>query len=201
MQISRSLTALAVLLGAVFVWLVLASPPSGVSYAQALEMAPASMEADGTLPGRPPDGLDWRPLDQRELAGWRNPYWLRWRLPAPVARDAADRAMRLSLRAASQLFWNGQPLPGNGEVGRTAEEEQPGRIDIVRVLPPSSPTGTDELVVLASSHHQWFRPRSADAFIAVGPVESIYGHGLGAWLIAALATGALGAACLYFLAA
>ncbi len=163
-------------------------------------MAPASIAMSGKLPGRPPDALDWRPLDQRELAGWRDPYWLRWRLPASVAHDSADRAMRLSLRAASRLYWNGQPLPGNGVVGRTAEEEQPGQIDIVRMLPPSSSTGTDELVVLASSHHQWFRLRSADAFITVGPVESIYGHRLGPWLIAALATGALGAACLYFLA-
>jgi len=200
MQISRPLTALAVLLGAVFLWLALAAPPPGTSYAQAMEMAPASMTTSGTLPVRPPARLDWRPLDQRELAGWRDPYWLRWRLPAQVTHGSADRGMRLSLRAASQLFWNGQPLAGNGTVGRTAKEELPGLVDIVRVLPPSSPTGTDELVVLASSHHQWFRPRSADAFIVVGPVESIYGHPIGPWLIAALATGALGAACLYFLA-
>ncbi|XGB21993.1 histidine kinase [Streptomyces sp. II-2-2-2] len=74
-------------------------------------------------------------------------------------------------------------------------------MDIIRVLPPSSRSGTDEVVLLASSHHQWLKPRGADAFVAVGPAASIYGHGIGAWLIAALATGALGAACLYFLAA
>ncbi|MBU2048316.1 MAG: histidine kinase, partial [Gammaproteobacteria bacterium] len=77
----------------------------------------------------------------------------------------------------------------------------PGQVDIIRVLPPSSSSGTDTLVLLASSHHQWFKLRGADAFAAVGPAASIYSLNLGPWLIAALATGALGAACLYFLAA
>ncbi|UNK48595.1 histidine kinase [Lysobacter sp. S4-A87] len=199
MQIPRPLIALTVLLAAVAAWLALAAPPPGTSYVEAAEMAPASMTVSGALPTHPPRDLDWRPLDQRELAGWRDPYWLRWRLPASSAQHSTDRAIRLSLRAASQPYWNSQPLAVNGTVGRSAEEEQPGLIDIVRVLPPSSATGNDELVVLASSHHQWIRPGSADAFIAMGPVESIYGHRIGPWLIAALATGALGAACLYFL--
>ncbi|MER2178237.1 MAG: histidine kinase, partial [Stenotrophomonas maltophilia] len=70
-----------------------------------------------------------------------------------------------------------------------------------RMLPPSLSGGTDALVLLASSHHQWLKLRGADAFVAVGPAASIYSLSLGPWLIAAFATGALGAACLYFLAA
>ncbi|MGO1069387.1 histidine kinase [Lysobacter sp. CA199] len=199
MQLLRTLTALAVLLAALAAWLAVSARHPGTLQVLAAEMAPA-LFVSSTIPQRPPDGLNWRPLDQRELAGWRDPYWLRWRLPAPTTQNDTGRALRLSLRAASQPFWNGQPLAGNGTVGRTAQQERPGLLEIVRVLPPSSSTGTDELVVLASSHHQWFRPYSADAAIEVGPVEAIYGHRLRPWLIAAFATGALAAAFLYFLA-
>ncbi|MGY1459608.1 MULTISPECIES: histidine kinase [unclassified Luteimonas] len=199
MQLPRTLIALAMLLAAIAAWLSVSARHPATLHVLAAEMAPA-FDVSGTVPQTPPDDLDWRPLDQRELAGWRDPYWLRWRLPAPREQHSADRALRLSLRAASQPFWNGEPLAGNGIVGRTAEEERAGRIDIVRVLPPSSPSGTDELVVLASSHHQWFRPHSADAAVEVAPVEAIYSHRLQPWLIAAFATGALAAAFLYFLA-
>jgi len=200
MPITRTLTALAVLLAALAAWLMASSNDPATVRVLAAEMAPAVMTASSAMPERPAHELDWRPLDQRVLARWHGPYWLRWRLPASMAKDKTGRALRLSLRAASQLFWNGQPLAGNGTVGRTAEQERPGLLDIVRVLPPSSSSGTDELVVLASSHHQWFRPHSADAAIEVGPVETIYGHRLRPWLIAAFATGALAAAFLYFLA-
>lgn len=201
MQIPRTLTALAVLLIAVAAWLLLVAPPPGLHYYEAQEMAPATLGADGALPTAPPTTLEWQPANQRELVQWRGPYWLRWRLPAQPAHHAADRALRISVRAASQPFWNGQPLAANGTVGRNAHEEQPGQVDIIRVLPPSSSSGTDALVLLASSHHQWFKLRGADAFVAVGPAASIYSLNLGPWLIAALATGALGVACLYFLTA
>lgn len=201
MQIARTLTALAVLLIAVAAWLLLVAPPPGVQYYEPQKMAPATLDADGALPTAPPTTLQWQPANQHRLVHSRGLYWLRWRLPAQPAHGAADRALRISVRAASQPFWNGQPLAANGTVGRNADEEQPGQVDIIRVLPPSSPSGADELVLLASSHHQWFNLRGADAFVAIGPAASIYGHGIGPWLIAALATGALGAACLYFLAA
>lgn len=201
MQIPRTLAALAVLLISIAAWLLLVAPAPGVRYYEAQEMALATLGADGALPTAPPKTLAWQPANQRELVQWRGPYWLRWHLPAPANQDAADRALRISVRAASQPFWNGQPLAANGIVGRSADEEQPGQVDIIRVLPRSSRSGTDEVVMLASSHHQWLKPRGADAFVAVGPAASIYGHGIGPWLIAALATGALGAACLYFLAA
>lgn len=201
MQMPRTLTALAVLIIAVAAWLLLVAPPPGVRYYEAQEMAPATLGADGALPTAPPTTLAWQPANQSELVQWRGPYWLRWRLPAQPAHHPADRALRISVRAASQPFWNGQPLAANGTVGRNADEEQPGQVDIIRVLPPSSSSGTAALVLLASSHHQWFKLRGADAFVAVGPAASIYRLSLGPWLIAALATGALGAACLYFLAA
>jgi len=200
MPITRTLTALAVLQAALAAWLMASSYDPATVRVLAAEMAPAGMTASSPMLERPPHELDWRPLDQRVLARWHGPYWLRWRLPASTAKDNTGRALRLSLRAASQLFWNGQPLAGNGTVGRTPEQERPGLLDIVRVLPPSSSSAMDELVVLASSHHQWLRPHSADAAIEVGSFEAIYGHRLRPWLIAAVATGALAAAFLYFLA-
>lgn len=200
MQIPRTFAVLVVLLAAVAAWLAVSTPDMSKLQVLTGEMAPATISASGELPQRPPADADWRPLDQRVLAGWRDAYWLRWRSTAPAAADTGDRALRVSLRGASRLYWNGQPLAGNGIVGRTAAQERPGRIDIVRVLPPSTAGATDELLVLASSHHRNLRLLSADAFAIVAPAQLLYGDVVRPWLIAAFATGALAAACLYFMA-
>lgn len=198
MHIPRTLVVLAVLLAAVAAWLLVSTPPPGMLQMPEAQMAPARIGASGALPTRPPADLDWQPLDQRELAGWRGPYWLRWQVPAPAAQDHG-RTMRLSLRAASQLYWNGNPWLSNGVVGRTAAEERPGRIDLVRVLPPASGNSRDELTVLASSQRQHFHLHGADAMVLIGPAVVLYGQVILPWLIAAIATGALAATCLYFL--
>lgn len=200
MQIFRTLAVLAVLTAAVAAWMAVATPDMAKVQVLDGEMAPAVLPASGALPRHPPATADWRPLDQGVLAGWRGPYWLRWHSGTLGEQHGASRALRLSLRGASQLYWNGQPLPGNGVVGRTAEAEHPGRVDIVRILPASPDTGADELLVLASSHHQGIALRSADAVAVVAPPELLFGHLLRPWLIAAFAMGALAAACLYFLA-
>lgn len=197
MQIPRTIAVLAALLAAVAAWLLATLPPADTVYLQPAQMAPATMPTSGAVPGSPPDHLDWRPLDQRELATWHGPYWLRWQLPA--SSTTAERALRLSLRAASQSYWNGQPFASNGVVGLTPVEERPGQVDITRVLPASTASASDELLVLASCQHQSFRFHSADALVIVGSPEALYGRSNLAWLIAAFATGALGAACLYFL--
>ena len=163
-------------------------------------MAPANVGASGGLPTHPPQNLAWRPLDQQQLAEWHGPYWLRWQVPAPESDADHGRTVRLSLRAASQLYWNGMPWISNGAVGRTPEEERPGRIDVVRVLPPPSGNATDELLVLASSQQQHFALHGADAMVLIAPAPVLYGQIILPWLIAAFATGALAAACLYFLA-
>lgn len=163
-------------------------------------MAPATVGASGGLPTHPPQHLAWLPLDQQQLAEWRGPYWLRWQVPAPESGADHGRTVRLSLRAASQLYWNGMPWISNGAVGRTPEEEKPGRVDVVRVLPPPSGNATDELLVLASSQRQRFALHGADAMVLIAPAPVLYGQIILPWLIAAFATGALAAACLYFLA-
>lgn len=200
MQIPRSVVVLIVWLAAVAAWWLAAARDPVTVRVLAAEMAPARVTADGRLPTHPPEGLDWRALDLHALAGWQGPYWLRWRLPA--AADAGQvRALRLSVRGASQPLWNGRPLPPNGVVGRTPAEERPGRIDSLYVLPPSNASSaSDTLAVLASSHHQRVRLYSADAFAEVGPAARLYDRSLLPWLIAAFASGGLAAACAYFLA-
>jgi len=204
MLIPRTLAVLLALIAAVAAWLLVSTPDVMTVQVLRGEMAPAKSSASGQLPESPPVDLEWRPLDQRELSGWQDPYWLRWRSTATTAQgmgqDSAGPALRLSLRGASQLYWNGQALPSNGVVGRTPAEERPGLVDIVRSLPRSPTIATNELVVLASSHHQNVPLRSADAIAVLAPPELLYGHVFRPWLIAAFATGALAAACLYFLA-
>lgn len=198
MPILRTLGVLAVLVLAVSAWLAVLMRDVKTFHVLSGEMAPAAMSA--TLPTSPPGKLDWQPINQRSLADWRGPYWLRWQLPASATVERDGQALRLSLRAASQLYWNGQPLVNNGSVGLNAAQERPGQLDITHVLPPPSSTGNDELLVLASSHHQQFGLYSADALAVIAPAEVLYQRSILPWLIAALATGALAAACLYFLA-
>lgn len=83
--------------------------------------------------------------------------------------------MWLSLRAASQIYWNGVPLASNGVVGRSPSDEHPGLIDIIRSLPPvpSTSTSTSELLVLASSQQQWLDFHSAGVDILIAPIETI----------------------------
>lgn len=200
MQNLRTFAVLAVLLAAVAAWLLVSAPDMATVQVLTGEMAPAKLSASGDLPKQPPAEADWRPLDQQVLARWREPYWLRWRAKASATGSGTDRALRFSLRGASRLYWNGQALAGNGTVGRDAAQERPGRIDIVRVLPPSNPGTADELMVLASSQHQRWQLHGADAFAVVAPAELLYSQAMRPWLIAAFATGALAAAYLYFLA-
>jgi len=198
MPILRTLGVLAVLVFAVSAWLGVLMRDLTTFQVLGGEMAAAT--ASATLPTSPPGELDWKPINQRSLADWRGPYWLRWQIPANTKDERDERTLRLSLRAASTLYWNGEPLTSNGTVGMSAAQERPGQIDITRVLPPASPTDNDELLVLASSHHQQFGLYSADALAVIAPAQVLYQRSTLPWLIAALATGALAAACLYFLA-
>ncbi|MBB4130388.1 sensor histidine kinase [Xanthomonas sp. 3075] len=198
MPTTRTLTALTVLLLTIVAWLATSTPPTTRARVLTSEMAQAPPAEFREELAMPPGNLDWQPLDAHVLAGWQGPYWLRWRFAQPA--DGASRVLRLSLRAASQLYWNGRPLAANGIVGQTADQEQPGLIDVVRVLPPSPSGGVDELVVLASSHHQWPRMYATDASVEITSLADHGMHLVWPWLVAAFAMGALAAACLYFLA-
>ncbi len=198
MPIIRTLTALAALLLTIVAWLAASTPSATRAQMLTSEMAQAPRGEFRQALAIAPANLDWQPLDPHVLAQWQGPYWLRWRFAPPV--DGASRVLRLSLRAASQPYWNGRPLPANGVVGRTADQEHPGLIDVVRMLPPSTRGGVDELVVLASSHHQWPRMYATDASVEITSLADHGRHLVWPWLIAALAMGALATACLYFLA-
>jgi len=198
MTITKVLAAPALLVLVVAAWLLASSHgPTDVQVLSA-EMAPARVSMPSSISARPADDLDWQPLDLRVLAGWQDPHWLRWRLAA--AKDDGGRLLHLSLRAASQPYWNGQPLAPNGIVGHSKDQEQPGLMDIVRVLPPSGDADVDELIVLASSQHQWLRMDTTDAGLRIASDGGPPLPRAGPWLIVAFASGALGAACLYFLA-
>lgn len=200
MAFGRTLLVLLALLTAIAMWVAASGRVPATLHVVATDMAPDPGSATfSPLPDGPPDGLDWQPLDQRTLAGWRGPYWLRWRFEP--ATDASGEALRLSLRAASRSYWDGQPLPANGRVGRHADEEHPGRIDVVHLLPrPAGHPRMHELLVFASSHHAGMPLRSADASVQVASAQALYAGRERPWLVAAVAVGALAAAWLYLLA-
>lgn len=198
MPIIRTLLSLAVLLLLVSAWLAAIAHGPAPARIVSAEMAPANVAVSAPLPRQPPADAAWQPLDAHVLAGWQGLYWLRWQVVLPDS--TSPHLFTMSLRAASQLEWNGLTLAPNGVVGRTAAEERPGLIDVVRVLPAPQRTGPNELLVLASSHHQWPTLYSTDAGVHIIPADQQGAAVPWPWLIAALALGALAAASLYFFA-
>lgn len=199
MPFIRTLLAITALLLLVTLWRASEARDPSPARVLSAEMAPAATDGTSTLPARPSASTRWQVLDTGVLAGWQGPFWLRWRFELPSGDDS--HLLRLSLRAASQAYWNGRVLRSNGTVGSSPQTEVPGEIDSLRVLPGPPLVGVNELVVLGSSHHQWPTPYRTDAAASIWPTEAVATAVPWRWLIAALAAGALAAACIYLLAA
>lgn len=199
MPLLRTLLAIAALLLLVSLWQAAPTPHRSAARMLSAEMAPATVAVSSPLPGADAAAVQWQPLDPRVLARWPGPFWLRWRFALPPGDDSY--VLHLSLRAASQGYWNGAPLRPNGSVGSSAQAELPGYIDTLRALPGPPRAGVNELLILGSSHHLWPSPYSTDAAATLLRTEDVAASTPWRWLIAAVAAGALAAACLYLLLA
>ncbi len=149
----------------------------------------------------------WQVLNQQSLAKQRGVYWLRFSLQAPLNAAPLDQTqgLWLALRAASEVYLDGQLLGRNGVVGRTKAVEVPGRVDWQVALPnlrriDSGKPAKIELLIRASSQRMSVTFSSADAFAIVGNYADLYAFRTTRWLVAALAYGAILVACLYFVA-
>lgn len=148
----------------------------------AVDAAPMTLD-------EPPSGLRWQALDQRALASWRGPYWLRWQFAAAELPQRGIPGLRLSLRAAHRVWWNGELLGENGQVART-NAELPGRVDQVYPLPPTIGPRA-ELLVLASSQKARVQLHSADVRVEITDLQWLLTAPLRPWLVVALALGLL----------
>lgn len=145
---------------------------------------------------------EWQPLDRHVLAGATGPYWVRFDLDlhrSGVPETAL--ALRLSMRAASEVFWDGRLLGRNGRVGGSADAEVPGRIDWTVPLPAADvDRGPHQLLIRASSFQQGFSPYQAELGFQIAPVDVLYGRIYARWLVAAIALGGVAVSGLYFVA-
>lgn len=162
-----------------------------------LQLAPAAEAGAASTPGI----ADWRPLDLAELANLPGRYWIRAdvvlsALPSP---DSA-LSLRLSLRAASEVWWNGRLLGRNGRVGHSAVSEVPGQIDWTVPLLADTGPGRHRLLILASSLRTGFTPHLAELGVQIGPIDVLYKRAHARWLVAAVAVGAVAVAGMYFIA-
>lgn len=182
--------------GLVLAWLLLvlawhragAVGPSVVPLAVHMAVDTA-VDADPMRLKAPPSDLRWQALDQRALASWRGPYWLRWQFAAAGLPQRGHPGLRLSLRAASRVWWNGELLGENGRVARTSAE-LPGRVDPVYPLPATIGPRA-ELLVLASSQKAWVQLHSADVRVDIADLQQLYMGPLRPWLVVSLALGLL----------
>lgn len=179
-----SLIYLALLLA----WVVLAWPPPMAFSVQGAEMALAVDEPRSNPAATA--ALKWQKLDQQLLAQWRGPYWLRYRLELISRSDDRPLSLALSLRAASDIYWNGSLLGRNGRVANSAALEQPGRIEYsVALNPPIQRSNV--LLIRASSQQPILRFQSAGHWLLIAPTEALAAWRFRPWLLAALTLGAL----------
>lgn len=166
----------------------------------AVELLQADMSMAGALadPARlSPSG--WQPLDQQHLAGRHGPYWVRWRFRIGPNTGARPLGMTMSLRAASEVYWDGGLLGRNGRVGDSRQSEVAGTIDWFRPLPHDAvDAGVHELLVRASAYHLDFKPHVAGVSASIAPIEDLFSNRYGPWLVAAAAMGCIALAWLYF---
>ncbi len=139
----------------------------------------------------------WRPLDQPELARWRDPYWLRFSVRAPDAGAHHAWLLTLSLRAASEVYWDGRFIGSNGVPAAQAIDEVPGRVDSQFVLDRAISGPDEHVLMIRASSHRIGSMASADAGIRVLSYAQARRYAW-RWLIVALALGAIASALAYW---
>lgn len=107
--------------------------------------------------------------------------------------------VRLVAMASAEVRWNGVVIGRNGRPGPDAASEVPGRFVASFIVPAQLVRPGDNLVeAQLSAHHLWLPVRRTVHAFSVGPYESDPLPGLGDYLPALLALGALAGACFYF---
>lgn len=123
-----------------------------------------------------------------------------------VAPEAVGGPRPLMVRvialASSEIYWNGNRIGRNGLPASTAAGERPGRFIASFPVPPELVRpGANRVSARLSAHHLWLPVRRPVHVFEVAPYEAPELPGLGAYLPALLAAGALAAASIYFAAA
>ncbi|MCY1080742.1 sensor histidine kinase [Archangium lansingense] len=121
------------------------------------------------------DARGWRTVERDEVHEGAGPFWMRTQVEVPVREDGAPTpALALSVLGSWEAWWDGVPLGRNGQVGRTPEEEVPGRVDALLPLPPElSAPGTHLLTLRISSHRLGFQPVGIVHHLRAGEAASL----------------------------
>lgn len=114
-------------------------------------------------------------------------------------RTRAPLAVAIGAVAASELFWNGTRIGGNGMPAGTRAQEQPGLLDAMVYLPPPLVrSGRNELVVHLSGFHNRLRLTAPVHYIALAEYDVLYNQITPRYIPAMMMAGALLVACAYF---
>ncbi|GEN11814.1 Histidine kinase [Myxococcus fulvus] len=121
------------------------------------------------------DERGWRTVPVDEVNEGAGPYWLRTQVDVPPREAGAPTpALALSVLGSWEAWWDGRPLGSNGQVGRTATEEVPGRIDVLLPLPPELSTpGPHLLTMHISAHRLGFQPVGTVHHVHAGEAASL----------------------------
>lgn len=172
------------LLLAILVFLLVAAAP-------AMTVGPAR-ECEGSVCAE--TDLQWLALQGRQAVLART---ITIRPDAlPLARPMT---VRLIAMASAEVRWNGVVIGRNGVPGPDAASEVPGRFVASFLVPAQLVRPGDNLVeARLSAHHLWLPVHRVVHLFAVGPYEGEELPGLGDYLPALLALGALAGAGIYF---
>ncbi len=90
-------------------------------------------------------------------------------IPEQMRLDKQPHSIYISGKTSSKLYLNRQYLGQNGTPNLNASEEFPGRIDAMFYVPPKLiRKGSNELVLLLSSHHGFLELKSPINFVGFG---------------------------------
>jgi protein-S-isoprenylcysteine O-methyltransferase Ste14 len=124
---------------------------------RSIQVCPAL--ANETRPPMDYDRPDCWSADLHDIDVQDQTLWLRLRFQAP-ADNAAFVGLLISMKAASEVFIDGELIGRNGVPGRDARNELPGPMDAVIPINFQQLDSADHVVDLkVSSHHNWLTLR------------------------------------------
>lgn len=100
-------------------------------------------------------------------------FCVRITLHLPEQVDEQIKLLKLSMLAASEIYWDGVLVGTNGRPGKNRTSETPGEVDLALPIPPGlTGAGAHQLLISASNHHLQQPLHSIFYYLAVESFDS-----------------------------
>jgi len=122
------------------------------------------------------DDSSWQVVTFSDVPEASDSLWLRLKVDTRHVRREPAHPLGIAFAAIAthEIWWDGERIGGSGRVGRTKEEEVPGRIEAHYQVPDRLATpGVHTIAVRASAFHRGFAPLQGYWGLGVGDYDAI----------------------------